>query len=472
MKILLINPPLEKPIRAEIPVKIDREIGAFPSLGLLYVASFLKAKMPQQEIEIIDARLDNIKMHELGQIVRLKNPDLVGITTLTFSLLDVLDTLRLIKAISPKIKICLGGPHVSIFPRETLSFKEVDFVIIGEGEEAFFNLIKNLTEEHTLNTDIDGVGFKDKDGNLRINNAKQFIKDLDTLPIPDRTLINYKKCYSLLGTGKLMASIQTSRGCPFRCIYCDQQSGKILRKRSVDSIMAEIKELYELGIRDIFFVDDLFTLDKKRVYDFCDRLLSEGIRISFKISARVDTVEPEMLRRLKKAGCYRIHYGVESGIQKTMDRLQKGIMLKQVIDALRWTREAGIDIFAYFMIGCPQETKPDILKTIDFAVKLNPDYVHFSICTPYPDTQLYEMMRQAGGIQDDYWRKFAANPDEGFKTIFCNKELPADELVSLQNYANKKFYFRLPFLIKEVSRTNSLPSVYRKARAAWQIFNP
>lgn len=473
MKILLINPPMRKPLRAEIPLTIDKEIGSFPSLGLLYVASFLKENLPEQEIEIIDAKVDNLKFEDLAKIIVAKSPDIVGITTLTFSLLDALDTAKLIKGVNPKIKICLGGPHVSIFARESLSLKEVDFVIMGEGEEAFLKLVKNLclNKNPQFIADIAGLGFKDEQGNIFINDTKQIIRDLDTLPIPNRRFINYRKCYSLLGVSKFMASVQTTRGCPFRCIYCDQQSGKILRKRSINNIIKEIKALYELGIRDIFFVDDLFTLDRNRVFDFCDRLISEKIDIFFKISGRVDTVERKMLKRLKQAGCYRIHYGVESGTQKVLKRLEKGITLTQVQDAFTWAREAGIDIFAYFMIGCPGETRQEIMDTINFALKLKPDYAHFSICTPYPDTKLYKLALEEGVIKEDYWREFALNPDENFKTKFWTKELKTEELVALQNYANRKFYLRLPFLLKEIYKTRSWVSGFKKAKTAWQIFN-
>ncbi|MDD4953555.1 MAG: radical SAM protein [Candidatus Omnitrophica bacterium] len=472
MKILLINPPSRRPLRAEIPLKIDEEIGAFPSLGLLYIATYLKKRMPSADVEVIDARIEKLDSARISGIVKLKNPDLVGITTLTFSLLDVIDTAKAIKAVNPRIKICLGGAHVSIFPKESLSLKEIDFVVAGEGEETFLELAEALTKKEGSFHRIKGLGFKDAQGGSVLNELRQLTQDLDALPVPDRRLINYRKCYSLLGKSEFMATLQTTRGCPFRCIYCDQQSGKALRKRSVESVMREIQELYALGIRDIFFIDDLFTLDKKRVIELCQRIIDKKISIFFKISARVDTVDKEMLKALKAAGCYRIHYGVESGTQRIINRLQKGITLEQAKDAFSWTKEAGIDTFAYFMIGSPGETREDILNSIDFAIKLDADYAHFSICTPYPDTRLYNIAMDEGVVENDYWREFASSPGDDFATRFWTKELSSGELVSLQNYANKRFYLRPSFFVKELSRTRSLVAFKRKVKAALHILNP
>jgi len=469
MKIILINPSIRNPLRAEIPLKIDKEIGALPSLGLLSLASFLKERLPEQEVNIIDARIDNMDLESVRETVERIRPDLVGITTMTFSLLDVLDTARVIKGIDSNIKICLGGPHVSIYPKETLSFKEVDFVIQGEGEEAFLHLINNLNDKTPL-FNIRGLGLKDEQGNLHLNGGKQIIEDLDILPPMDIKSINYKKCYSPLGVGKLMMTLQSSRGCPFRCIYCDQQSGKILRKRSIKKIIDEIKNFHALGVRDIFFVDDLFTFDRKRVFEFCSSILEEKIDIYFKISSRVDTIDREMLAILKKAGCYRIHYGVESGSQRILNRLKKGITIEQIENAFRLTREAGIDTFAYFMLGCPGETRQDIMDTVNFALKLNPSYAHFSIATPYPDTELYRMALEEGLFGEDYWRKFAQCPDKEFSTKFWTKELKTEELISLQNYVNRRFYFRVPFLMKELRNIPSWSSGLKRMKMAYRIF--
>ncbi|MDD5237473.1 MAG: radical SAM protein [Candidatus Omnitrophica bacterium] len=469
MKIILINTPIRNPLRAEIPLKIDREIGALPALGLLSLASFLKERLPEQEVNIIDARIDNMDLEDIRKTVDSIRPDLVGITTMTFSLLDVLDTARVIKGIDSNIKICLGGPHVSIYPKETLSFKEVDFVIQGEGEEAFLHLVNNLNEKTPL-FNIRGLGLKDEHGNLHLNGGKQIIEDLDILPDMDIKLINYKKCYSPLGVGKFMMTLQSSRGCPFQCIYCDQQSGKILRKRSIKKIIAEIKEFHTLGIKDIFFVDDLFTLDRKRVFEFCNGILEEKIDVFFKISARVDTIDREMLAMLKKAGCYRIHYGVESGSQRILNRLKKGITIEQIENTFQLTKDAGIDTFAYFMLGCPGETRQEIMATINFALNLNPSYAHFSIATPYPDTELYRMALEEGLFKEDYWRKFAQCPDKEFKTRFWTKELKMEELISLQNYVNRRFYFRVPFLIKELRNIPSWSSGFKKMKMAYKIF--
>lgn len=466
MKILLVSPPNNKPLRFEIPNKIDEEIGAFPSLGLLYVAAFLE-KTTHHQVEIIDYRVKNYSLDELFKYIQEYRPRIVGVSASTFNLLDVLDVVKIVKAVSRDIYTCLGGAHVSIYPEETLRLGDVDFIVMGEGEYVFSELADAL-ENGKKPDQIAGLGYKTAQ-RVFINDKKAFIEDLDRLPFPNREKIDFKKCYSLLDSGGLMATIQSSRGCPYGCIYCDQQSGKKLRQRSVYSLLEEIRYLKNLGVDDLFFIDDLFTASPKRVDDFCQALIKENIKIKFKISARVNNVDKDMLYLLKQAGCYRIHYGIESATQRILDILNKKITLKQVEDAVKWTKEARISVFAYFMIGCPGEEEEDILRTIDYAIRLNVDYAHFSIATLYPETQMYRLALNKGLIKQDVWREFAQEPREGFKTPFWTENISPERLIQLQDTANKKFYFRGSFIVKELLRTRSIKKIIRKARTALKI---
>jgi radical SAM superfamily enzyme YgiQ (UPF0313 family) len=466
MKVLLVSPPNNKPIRYEIPNEIDEEIGALPSLGLLYLASALERNSHHQ-IEIMDYRIKKYSLDELSQYIQNYKPDIIGITTSTFNLLDVLDVVDTAKSLSPDTYICLGGPHASIYPKETLHLNGVDFVVVGEGEYVFNDLLYALENKKSFE-DIAGLGYK-KDGREHISSKKVFVENLDQLPFPDRRKIDYKRCYSLLGSGKLMATIQSSRGCPYGCTCCDQQSGRKIRQRSVDSLLEEIDYLKSLGVDDLFFIDDLFTTNRQRVYDFCNTLIRKKIKIRLKISARVDSIDKYLLRMLKHAGCYRIHYGIESATQRILDTLNKKITLQQIEDAIRWTREVGITSFAYFMLGCPGETEEEVLRTIDYAIQLNVNYAHFSIATLYPGTDMYQMALHKQLIKSDIWQEFAQFPRQGFETPFWTENISRNRLIYLQELANKKFYLRSAFIAKELLRTKSIRKLIRKARTACKI---
>ena len=173
--------------------------------------------------------------------------------------------------------------------------------------------------------------------------------------------------------------------------------------------------LKERGIREFFVVDDTFTINRKRVIELCKRMIDEKLDIPYKISSRVDRVDPELLELLAVSGCYTIHYGVESGSQRILDYMQKGVTLKQVETTFKETKAAGINRFAYLMMGVPTETRDEVQRTIDFADKLQPEFLNYSICTPFPKTYLYENALKEGEFEHDYWQDFAERPDPNFK---------------------------------------------------------
>ncbi len=467
MNVILMWPPaFGKRIRAEVSAEVEKEAGVYPSLGILYIAAYLE-QHTGHKVSVLDGKLEEIDAQRMAEVIKKEKPGIVGISTLTFNILDVLDTARIVKEIDPNILICLGGPHVSIYPLETLKLEYVDLVVVGEGEIVFADMVEEISSGGDLSA-LPGIGYY-KNGVPTINPGKNYINNLDALPFPARHLIDMSKCYSLLGKSKTMITLQSTRGCPYKCIYCDQQSGKKLRQRSLESLLAEIESIVALGFDDLFFIDDLFTTDRNRVIAFCEELIKRNLKINFKISARVNLVDKEMLVMLKKAGCYRIHYGAESGNQNVLDSLKKGISLEQTKQAIKHSTEAGIDSLAYFMIGSPGETQEQVFETIDFACKLKPTYAQFSITTPYPDTALYHLGLEQGVFAEDFWRKYAQDPKEGFTPSLWNQNLSEDELFHLVNVAHKKFYFRPTYILNEFSRTNSFGEFRKKFKTACRL---
>jgi len=467
MKILLINPPAENTLVGNNPPIIDEERGFNPPLGLLYIAAYLENHTSHQ-VEILDTQVEEVGYENLKRIIESKNPDLVGITAMTFTLIDVIKTARIIKEESQNIKIVLGGPHVHLFPEETINLTEVDFLVLGEGEVTFTELVNNIDDLKKLAT-IPGLVFKD---NERIINTglSHFIGNLDEFPFPARHLTPYRKYSSLLAKRSPITTMITSRGCPYRCIFCNRAHlGKRFRARSAQNVVDEMEKCVNMGIREFLIYDDTFTIDRKRVLDICDEIIARGLGIGWDIRARVDTVDEKVLRRLKDAHCERIHYGVEAGTDKILKVLRKGITLEQAKKAFKMTQEAGISTLAYFMIGSPTETREDILQTVRLAKDLDPDFVHVTITTPFPGTALYKKGLEKGIFKRDFWREFAKNPAYGFQPEYWEKDLSSKELVDLLNYAYKSFYMRPKYIIKELMKVKSFGEFKRKMKAGLQV---
>ncbi len=467
MKVLLINPPAENEILSCNPEIIKTERGFDPPLGLLYLAGYLE-KYSSYGLKIIDAQVEKLNYQKLREEIEKFSPDVIGITAMTFTLLDVLKTAATAKEICPNVKIVLGGPHVHIYPEETANLRNIDYVVLGEGEETFFKLLENIDNPEILK-EIPGLVFKNQD---RIINTgvKKYCENLDDLPFPPREMLPYKKYFSLLAKKEPITTMFTSRGCPFQCAFCDRPNmGKIFRKRSAKNVVDEMEECLGLGIKEIFIYDDTFTVDRQRVFDICGEILKRKMKFSWDIRARVDTVDKEMLILLKRAGCERIHYGVEAGTEKILKVLNKNITLEQALKAFKMTRETGMDTLAYFMIGSPTETKEDILKTIEFAKKLDPDFVQITLLTPFPATKLYQLALAQKVFENDYWLDFAKNPRPGFKTRYWTKELSNDELQKLLISGYKQFYTRPKYILKRLINIRSWPELLRKIKAGLKV---
>jgi len=467
MKIVFINPPLFKALDPSLPTVLQEEEDPMPPLGLMYLAAYLEKNSPH-EIKILDCQAERLSLEQFKKRLAEEKPDVVGITTMTFTLLDVIGTVRLIKEINPKIKVVLGGPHVHIYPEETLKIKEVDYLVIGEGEKPLKALLANLNDLKNLYK-IRGIGFKDGP-KLVVTGAEELIEDLDELPFPARHLTPYQKYGSALAKRFPVTTMFTSRGCPYQCLFCDRPHlGKMFRARSAKNVVAEMEQCQKMGIKEIFIYDDTFGVDRQRVLDICAGLKEKKVNLAWDIRTRVNTVDEEILKALKEAGCQRIHYGVEAGTQKILNVLRKGITLEMAVKAFRLTKKAGIQTLGYFMIGSPEETKEDILATIKFAKKLNPDFVHFTITTPYPATDLYRLGLSKGILPFDYWRAFALNPTTNFNPPVWEENLNKQELIKLLQQAYRSFYFRPVYLFTRIKEISSLKEFIAKAGMAFKL---
>ena len=468
MKILLINPPIENIIESDMPKELESGLDFLPPLGLMYLAGYLSEKTDHQ-IKMIDCALENVTYEKMEKIVIEEKPMVVGITAMTFTLIDVFKTAEIIKKVDQNIKIVLGGPHVNIYPTETMNNKNINFLVLGEGEAPFKELLDNLDDIEQLKQ-IKGLVFRDDDSIVINTGVRNLIMDLDSVPHPKRDLLPYKKYYSIIAKKNPTTTMFTSRGCPYRCIFCDRPHlGKIFRARSAENVVSEMIEIKKMGIKEIFIYDDTFTIDRSRVVKICELILNKNIKLNWDIRARVNTIDEDLLKLMKLAGCERIHYGVEAGTEKILKILRKDITVEQVRTAFKLTKKVGIETAGYFMIGSPNETMDDIKETINLAKEIFPDYIHFSVLTPFPATELYFRGLQEGVIKNDYWREFALNPETNFKPSAWEENFKREELIKILIKVYREYYLSPKYIWKRIKELRNWQNVKNNFKAGMRL---
>jgi len=468
MKVLLINPPRENELVGNNPALIDEARGYNPPLGLLYLAGYLE-KHSSHRVEVIDAQVEELSYPDLKERILAAKPDLVGLSAMTFTLLDVMETARLSKEAYPEVPVVVGGAHTFLYPTETVNLPNCDYVISGEGEVSFAILVDALGGGTSLDK-VPGLTYIENK-EVRSNPVPPLCGDLDSIPFPARQLVPYQKYSSVMATRQPITTMFTSRGCPFRCSFCDRPHlGKQFRCRSAENVVDEMEECVELGINEFLVYDDTFTVNRDRALAVCDEIIKRKLDIGWDIRARVDCVDEELLRRLKSANCERIHYGVEAGTEKILKVLKKGITLDRVRESVSITKKLGIETLAYFMIGAPTETRDDIMQTIDFALELKPDFAHITILCPFPATEIYSRGLEEGIFTKDHWHEFAKNPTPEFQPPYWNENFSDLELQELLIFAYKKFYTRPTYIIKKMLKVRSLHEFKRKAKAGLKVF--
>ncbi|MBI5189490.1 MAG: radical SAM protein [Nitrospirae bacterium] len=468
MRVLLVNPPQGNMVTNNIPSVVDEERGHNPPLGLLYVAAYAR-EHTSHDIRVLDAVVEELDYPEIKERIRAERPDIVGVTATTFTLPDAVETVGAVKSVSPDITVVMGGPHPYIYPDETINLPGIDFLVIGEGEAPFAGLLNAYPDKDALRR-VPGLVFRDGDDIINTG-LPPLVEDLDSLPFPARDLTPYMKYNSLIARSQPVTTMITSRGCPYKCLFCDRPHlGKKFRARSARNVVDEMEQCVGLGIKEFLIYDDTFTISKKRVFEVCSEIKSRGLDIGWDVRARVDTVNAEMLRAMKDAGCDRIHYGVESGSPEVIETLRKGITLDQVKRVFRETKDAGIAILAYFMIGSPGETRQQMEESLRLAKELDPDYLHLSITTPFPETDLYRLGFERGVLKEDYWRDFARAPRKGFIPSVWEEHLTRDDLIEMLHKGYKDFYLRPGYVWKRFRKLRSFSDFRTKAKAGLKVF--
>ncbi|MHA1267684.1 MAG: B12-binding domain-containing radical SAM protein [Candidatus Helarchaeota archaeon] len=428
-----------------------------PPLGILYLASSLKEA--GFKVKIVDMEVEKLGLNTLEQILQKTYPTLVGISC-TSPLFPIVQKIsQTIKRLNPNIYTLIGGPHPTIDPHSVLKEQSIDFLIRGEGEYTIVELMEtNLSIEKT--STIRGLSYK-KNGHQIHNPNRPLISNLDELPFPDRKMIPYKKYFAASAKQNPCTSLITSRGCPYRCIFCSNIFHQS-RFRSAQNVVDEMELiLNQLRIQDIEILDSTFNLKKQLILDICKEISKRKLDIYWRCICRVDLIDREILKYLKAAGCYLITYGVESGSDRILKILQKGFTISQVNDAFKITKKMGFETHGLFMVGVPGETQSEIKKTIKFSQKLDPDYAQFFITTPLPGSKLFEMALKNKWIPQpdkmDYYDFLGIQ-----KPLMKFPNLSQKEIEKLHKRAIQHFFFRFRYILKFLAKFLKEPKRFIK----------
>jgi len=431
MRVLLIQPNYRQ-IYAYAKNKQITPI--FPPFGLAYIAAVLKKN--HIPVKILESNALDLNHEQIKKEIEKYSPNIVGITSTT-ALIE--ESHEIAKLCDKKIKVVIGGVHASSLPDETLNkFERFDLLVRGEGEFALLE----MAQEKPIKK-IKGLSYR-KGKKIIHNSNRELNNNLDELPFPARELLPMNKYFSAGARQTPSNYILSSRGCPYQCIFCADHlvHGRKFRFRSPENIIQEVEELYNEGVKDFDFIDDNFTLLIDRVEKFCDLMINKGFskKMGWRCSngIRVDRINPSLLKKMKKAGCYMVSLGIESGNEKILENMKKSINLEQIRKAVKWCRKIGIETRGLFMFGNLGEDKQTMQDTINFAKKLDLDTATFHITIPFPNTDYWKIIKNEGEIYPKNYRDYIAYGNVIFQHGKLNKKI----LVEMQKKAYREFYFR------------------------------
>lgn len=437
MKVLFVNPP-----QTASKYKFMGVIA--PPLGIAYMAGVLQEN--NIDVEILDASAEDMDFKDVEKELLKRKPDLVALTALTPTIGRALETAQVVKETLPDSIVVMGGYHPTFNFIETLEDENVDIVIRGEGEYIMLNLVQALENQSSLH-DVKGIVFEDKNSKeIVVNPEAPLIQDLDELPFPALNLLPMKK-YRLLDMDTHMTTMITTRGCPMQCSFCSSAAmhGKKIRERSVENIVDEIEYLKtNYDIDTIAFMDDTFTLKKRKVMAICDEILKRNIEIMWGCTSRVDTLDEKLLKKMKEAGCITIFIGVESADQQQLDNMCKNTTIAKIENAFKIAHKLKIRTIASVALGMPGDTKEIMNKTVKFVHKLKPDYAIYSLATPYPGTRFYKEAFEKNLIKIKDWSKYTLITPI-LETIDCS----LNDMRKIQAKAFMKFYLRPHYIIRQ-----------------------
>ncbi|MBI5797812.1 cobalamin B12-binding domain-containing protein [Candidatus Woesearchaeota archaeon] len=456
MKVLFIVPPFGFRKEGE---KIKQKKGFMPPIGVALLATLLDGV--GHEVRILDMQIDQLTEHELIDYVKEYNPSFVCLAMLDATATLVHKIFHVLKSSLPSLITVAGGVHASMYPKKVLEEnKDIDYIAVGEAEYTLRDLVHALEEKEDLKN-VKGLYLREN-SEIISTGYRPVVQDLDEFPIPLRKFFNLNKYIPTPNQYKRMpaTNMVTARGCTYSlCTFCfestDYVREKGYRRVSVQRAIEEIQYLQkEYGIREIVFWDDEFLMGGDWVEAFCDALIAQKIDLVWSCYGKVNFVKPERMKKMRKAGCWNIFFGLESGNQELLNFMKKGQTLDMMKNAVKWAHDAGIEVRGSFILGLPLETPEMGQKTVDFALSLDLDYGQFNLTTPFTGTEMYEACRSGKygtfNGEEDFDKYTTAS------VVFLPKDYQSEkQLLELRDQAYRKFYIRPKYWWLKVRSINS-----------------
>jgi radical SAM superfamily enzyme YgiQ (UPF0313 family) len=427
MKILFVSPPHPKPHTTDFS----------PPIGFGYLAAVLRAE-GFTDVAILDACSLGMTVEQTIEAVKECQPDVLGITAMTVTIKNALKIAAAAKALLPGVRVAVGGVHATVCPDEVIADANVDVIVRNEGEYSFVEIMQRWESGESIEG-VRGTSIK-VDGQIVHHAMAPRIRNLDDLPFPARDLMPmhvYKAGLGFPPHIRMRTRLYSARGCPYDCEFCSTAAvwgGHVCAMRSAADILDEMEEVIErFGVYGFEFSDELTTLRKDRLAEFCDGIHERGLeKVRWVCSSTVRQMDYESARMMKEAGCSMVYLGVESGSPQILETLNKRISVDQIVRAFDATHKAGLRRCACFMIGAPGETAETVQSSIDLARRIRPERVSLNIVTPYPGTPFYEKYVDKS-LELDWDEAYSSNPDKPEEaTIFYNiSGLPDEELQRL-----------------------------------------
>lgn len=435
MKITLVNPPYPPSVHSH---------PAFIPLGLAYLGSV--AERDGHQVNVIDCQAEKLTSEGFRSRIAQTPSDIIGVTATTLLYKSAMNLVSIAKETQPHAVTVLGGSHGTFWDKNALSeYPALDVVVRREGEITFMELVEKV-ESHSRLDGILGITYRDGDKTIR-NAERPFIEDLDSLPFPAHHLLPLE---NLKHNGKIIFPLVSSRGCVYWCDFCStvRMFGRAYRMRSPKNVVDEMQLVHDkYGVDQVTFYDDAFSVDRDRVVKICEELNSRKLRLKWDCGTRVDMVDRDLMEIMRKAGCFAVWLGVESGSELILGAMNKKIKIEQTRQAYKTAHKVGLMTIANVVLGFPGETEQTALETIRLVKELNPDDVGFYIATPYPGTPMYEQVIKNGWLRvSDFDKYDTAGP------TFETPQLSMEKLVQLRAKAYQDFYLRPGYVFKMMRR--------------------
>ena len=462
MNVLIINPPWPgkgfgtRSQNRIIKHRSDKYL-QYP-IFLAYSASQLKAS--GHRVSYLDSVIQNFDLRNTLTEVKKRSPQVIFMETTTPSIEADYENLTALKN-EIDAKIIVGGPHATYFHEAVLEeCSAIDIVIRHEFDTKIAKVVSNLDNLEA----VKGITYRD--GREMVDNGDgDLAEDLDTIPFPERDIVPWHWYLEAWYSRQPFMNMMTSRGCPYHCTFClwpQSMYGHKQRFRSIDNVISEIYYLHDrYGVKELNIDDGTFTTKRQRVIEFCQRLRREKINLIWTCNGRVDNLDDEMLWEMKQSGCKMIRLGVESGSQDVLDKIKKGLTLKEIEEGFRLVKRHGIQALGGFMFGFPFDSRETVEKTIQFAKRISPDQVQFSINMCYPGTSLYEYAKENHLLVAKSFKEFDMTYGPVVKTVDMERE----ELENILARAYREFYFRPKFILQTILHMEDIDEIKRVLRS-------